>query len=142
MNSQGPFVPGIELGPGVWTDRQQLRFGFSRAGGPGGQNVNKVNTKTELRVALSAIHGMSDRALSRLRVIAGRRVTAEGEMLLTAETQRTQESNRRACMEKLRTLIEKALIEPKARRKSKPSATSRRKRLEGKKKRGEKKRER
>ena len=62
LMSTTSFVPGIELGPGVWTDREQLRFGFSRSSGPGGQNVNKVNTKTELRVALTALHGMNDRA--------------------------------------------------------------------------------
>ncbi len=142
MTIQGTFVPGIELGRGVWTDREQLRFGFSRASGPGGQNVNKVNTKTELRVRLTAIHGMSDRAIGRLRLLAGRRVTAEGEVLLTADTERTQESNRRACMEKLRGLIEKALIEPKIRKKSKPTKTAKRTRLETKKRQGEKKRER
>src|SRR3954464_15389506 len=95
MISSGTFVPGIELGPGVWTDREQLRFGFSRSSGPGGQNVNKVNTKTELRIALSAMHGLSDRALPRLRSPAGRRITAEDDILLTADAERTQESNRR-----------------------------------------------
>src|SRR5438552_12076386 len=106
MTATASFLPGIELGPGVWADSYQLRFGFSRASGPGGQNVNKVNTKTELRIALSAIHGMSDRALSRLRTLAGRRITADDDILLTADAERTQESNRRACLEKLRGLIE------------------------------------
>src|SRR3954453_12845976 len=94
MISSGTFVPGIELGPGVWPDSYQLRFGFSRSSGPGGQNVNKVNTKTELRVGLTALHGMSDRALARLRAQAGRKITAANEILLTADTERTQESNR------------------------------------------------
>src|SRR3954469_10947044 len=90
MTTSGTFLPGIELGPGVWTDREQLRFGFSRSSGPGGQNVNKVNTKTELRVNLSALHGMSDRALARLRASAGRKLTAGDEILLTADSERTQ----------------------------------------------------
>src|SRR3954468_7106567 len=98
METRAAFLPGIELGPGVWTDREQLRFGFSRSSGPGGQNVNKVNTKTELRVSLSALHGMSDRAISRLRSEAGRKITAENDVLLTADTERTQESNRHACL--------------------------------------------
>jgi ribosome-associated protein len=136
------FVPGIELGPGVWTDREQLRFGFSRSSGPGGQNVNKVNTKTELRVALTALHGMNDRALGRLRDLAGRRMMADGDLLFTADTERTQESNRRACLEKLRTLIEEAIIEPKKRKKSKPSKGSKLRRLDAKKKQGEKKKAR
>jgi ribosome-associated protein len=135
------FVPGIELGPGVWTDREQLRFGFSRSSGPGGQNVNKVNTKTELRVALSALHGMNDRALARLRDLAGRRVI-DGDLLFTADTERTQESNRRACLEKLRALIEQAIVEPKKRKKSKPSKGAKLRRLASKKKQGEKKKER
>jgi ribosome-associated protein len=142
MVSSGIFVPGIELGPGVWTDREQLRFGFSRSSGPGGQNVNKVNTKTELRISLASLHGMSDRALTRLRTLAGRRITPEGDILLTADTERTQESNRRACLEKLRGLIGQAMVEPKVRRKSKPSKAAKRRRLDAKKKQGEKKKAR
>ncbi|MGN6368629.1 MAG: alternative ribosome rescue aminoacyl-tRNA hydrolase ArfB [Phycisphaerae bacterium] len=141
MSNTSSFVPGIELGPGVWTDREQLRFGFSRSSGPGGQNVNKVNTKTELRVALAALHGMNDRALGRLRDLAGRRMV-DGDLLFTADTERTQESNRRACMEKLRALIEQALVEPKKRKKSKPSKGAKLRRLASKKKQGEKKKER
>ena len=85
MTTQGTFLPGIELGPGVWTDREQLRFGFSRSSGPGGQNVNKVNTKTELRVAVTALHGMSDRAVGRLRTMAGRKLMADGDLLFSAD---------------------------------------------------------
>jgi ribosome-associated protein len=142
MTSITTCVPGIELGPKVWTDREQLRFGFSRSSGPGGQNVNKVNTKTELRISLTSLHGMSDRAVTRLRTLAGRRLTAEGDLLLTADAERTQESNRRACLEKLRALIAEALVEPKVRKKSKPSKGSKKRRLESKKKQGEKKRSR
>jgi len=136
------FVPGIELGPKVWTDREQLRFGFSRSSGPGGQNVNKVNTKTELRISLTSLHGMSDRAVTRLRTLAGRRLTSDGDLLITADAQRTQESNRRACLEKLRDLIAQALVEPKVRKKSKPSKGSKKRRLESKKMQGEKKKAR
>jgi ribosome-associated protein len=140
--STSSFVPGIQLGPGVWTDREQLRFGFSRSSGPGGQNVNKVNTKTELRVSVRALHGMSERALLRLKSAAGRRLLPEGDLLFTADKERTQESNRRACLEKLRQLIEQALVEPKVRRKSKPSRGSKERRLDSKKKQGAKKRDR
>jgi ribosome-associated protein len=142
MTTTTSFVPGIELGSGVWTDREQLRFGFSRSSGPGGQNVNKVNTKTELRVNLAALHGMSDRALARFRTLAGRRLLDDGDILLTADTQRTQESNRRACLEKLRDLINLALVEPKKRKKSKPSKAAKKRRLESKKKLSDKKKSR
>lgn len=142
MTTTPSFLPGIELGPGVWTDREQLRFGFSRSSGPGGQNVNKVNTKTELRIALSALHGLSDRAASRLRNLSGRRLTAENDLLFTADSERTQESNRRACLEKLRNLLAQALVEPKIRKKSKPSKGSKKRRLESKKRQGDKKKAR
>jgi ribosome-associated protein len=133
------WLPGVELGPGVWTDRTELRFGFSRSSGPGGQNVNKVNTKTELRIRVTAMHGMSDRAVARLRVMAKNKMTAEGDLLIVSETERTQEGNRRACMEKLRVIIIAAQKEPKVRRKSKPSKGSKVRRLEGKKKNSAKK---
>jgi ribosome-associated protein len=136
------FVPGVELAPSVWTDREQLRFGFSRSSGPGGQNVNKVNTKTELRVNMAALHGLSDRALSRLRTLAGRKLLPDGDLLITADTERTQESNRRLCLAKLRELIEKAQVEPKIRKKSKPSRASKARRVETKRKNAEKKRAR
>src|SRR4051812_21978680 len=136
------FVPGIELGPSIWTDREQLRFGFSRSSGPGGQNVNKVNTKTELRVNPSAIHGMSDRALSRLKTLAGRKLLPDGDLLFTADSERTQESNRRSCLEKLRALIAEALVEPKTRKKSKPTKAAKKRRLEGKKRNADKKKAR
>jgi ribosome-associated protein len=141
METRGTFLPGIELGPGVWTDREQLRFGFSRSSGPGGQNVNKVNTKTELRVGVAALHGMSDRAISRLKIMAKRRLV-DGDLLFTADKERTQESNRRACLEKLRELIVEALVEPKVRRKTKPGRGAKERRLDAKKKQGAKKKER
>jgi ribosome-associated protein len=142
METTSSYVPGIELAPKVWTDREQLRFGFSRSSGPGGQNVNKVNTKTELRINLRALHGISDRALGRLKSLAGRKLLPDGDLMFTADKERTQESNRRACLEKLRELIVEALVEPKVRRKSKPSRGSKERRLDAKKKQGEKKRAR
>lgn len=136
------FLPGIELAPNVWTDREQLRFGFSRSSGPGGQNVNKVNTKTELRVHVDQLHGLSDRARARLREQAKNRLTVDGDLLITADTERTQESNRRACMTKLRELIVAAQYEPKPRKKVKPSRAAKARRVEAKRRVGEKKRER
>ncbi len=141
MQSSAPsFLPGVELAPRVWTDREQLRFGFSRSSGPGGQNVNKVNTKTELRVALLALHGLSERALGRLRTIAGRKLLPDGDILITADTERTQEANRRACLAKLRALIEKAQVEPKIRKKVKVSRAAKARRVETKRRNSEKKR--
>lgn len=125
-------LPGIELAPSVWTDREQLHFGFSRSSGPGGQNVNKVNTKTELRVMPAVLHGLSDKARQRLIILAGRKITDAGELLLTADTERTQEANRQACLKKLRALIVAAQVEPKLRKKTKPSRGSKIRRVESK----------
>ena len=142
MLNEAHNLPGIELGPGVWTDRDRLQFGFSRSSGPGGQNVNKVNTKTELRVRLDALHGITDKARARLNTLLGSRVTTEGEIIITADGERTQEANRRACLNKLRAFIVKALVEPKVRKKTKPGRGAKLRRLAGKKMQSEKKKNR
>ncbi len=125
--------PGIQLSGDAWIDRQQLVYEFSRSGGPGGQNVNKVNTKTELRVNPAFIYGLSNKARQRLMYLARNRLDAAGLIVMISSDQRTQEANRRNCLEKLRRLVTESLIEPKIRRKTKPTAASRRRRVEGKK---------
>ncbi|NNM85490.1 MAG: aminoacyl-tRNA hydrolase [Phycisphaerales bacterium] len=134
------WVPGIRLSGDIWTDRAELRFAFSRSSGPGGQNVNKVNSKTELRIRPEVIHGLSDAARQRLRVIAGRRINSAGEILIVSELARTQEANRAECLKRLKTLIGEALVVPKIRRRSKPTRAAKERRLAGKKHRGETKR--
>ena len=129
--------PGIELAPGVFAPDSALRFQYARSGGPGGQNVNKLNTKAELWLPLSALTGLSDRALSRLRTLAGRRLTTAGELHLVAETERTQEGNRTAVLDRLRQLLLQSLHEPNPRRKTRPSKAAKRRRLEAKRKRSE-----
>ena len=114
-----------------------MRFQYARSGGPGGQNVNKLNTKAELWVPLAAIQGLTGRAMDRLRALAGRRLTAAGEIHIVAETERTQEGNRAAVMERLRQLLVEARHEPRPRRKTKPSKAAKRRRLEAKRKRSE-----
>lgn len=129
--------PADELVPGVRVPESAMRFQFARSGGPGGQNVNKLNTKAELWVPLGAIVGLSDRAVSRLRTLAGRRLTIAGEIHITSETERTQEGNRSAVLDRLRELLLKAVHEPKPRRKTKPSRGAKRRRLESKRMRSE-----
>ena len=126
----------IELAPGVFAPDDAVRLQFARSGGPGGQNVNKLNTKAELWVRLNGIRGMSHAAVARLRHLAGRRVTADGEIHLSSETERAQEGNRAAVMRRLREMIVRAKVEPKVRRKTKPSRAAKAKRLEQKKRRG------
>ncbi len=126
----------MELAPGVYAPPAAVRFQFARSGGPGGQNVNKLNTKAELWVRLDAITGLSLGALARLRHAAGRRVTAEGEIHIVSETERRQEANRAAVLDRLRELIVRAKVEPKVRRKSKPSRAAKARRVDEKKRRG------
>jgi ribosome-associated protein len=128
---------GIELAPGVRVAAGAVRFQFSRSGGPGGQNVNKLNTRAEIWIPLHALIGLNAGAIERLRHLVGRRITAHGEIHLTSETERGQEGNRAAVLERLREMIVRAKVEPKVRRKTKPSRAAKRRRLEGKKRRGE-----
>jgi ribosome-associated protein len=128
---------GEEVAPGVWVAPGAMRFQYARSGGPGGQNVNKLNTKAELWVPLAAITGLGERAMARLRTLAGRRLTTVGELHIVAETERTQEGNRAAVLGRLRQLLVEARHEPKPRRKTKPSKASKRRRLEAKRKRSE-----
>jgi ribosome-associated protein len=130
---------GVELAPGIRVPESAMRFQFARSGGPGGQSVNKVNTKAELWIPLDALArgGMSGRAISRLRTLAGRRLTDAGELHLSSDTERTQPANRAAVMERLRELLVSALHEPKPRRKTKPSRASKLRRLESKRRRSD-----
>src|SRR3954447_17498750 len=137
LPSVPPAPDGVELAPGVRAPESAIRFQFARSGGPGGQNVNKVNTKAELWVRLDAITGMSPRALARLRDWAGRRVTDAGEIHLSAETERRQQANRAAALERLRELIVAAQREPKVRRKTRPSRAAKQRRLESKRRRSD-----
>jgi ribosome-associated protein len=132
-------IPGasIELAPGISVPEPAVRFSFARSGGPGGQNVNKVNTKAELWIALGAISGLSEHAMQRLRTLAGKRITRGNELHLSAQTERTQERNREAVLDRLRALIAEALTARKPRRATKPSRASKKRRLESKRRRGQ-----
>ena len=129
----------VRIAPGVWIDRADLSFSFSRSGGPGGQAVNKLSTRAQLRVALGAIRGLPDEAAARLRHLAGRRITVGDELLIAAETYRSQQDNKRACLDRLRQLIAAALVRPKIRKKKKPTRSMIEKRLKSKRLHSEKK---
>ncbi len=120
--------------------RALLTFTASRSGGPGGQNVNKVNSKVTLTVALDdlAEHLPAD-ALRRLPALAGQRLAGD-RLVIAASDSRSQLTNRRACVSRLRDLLVAALHRPRVRRPTKPSAGSIQRRLDAKKRRGQTKR--
>ena len=137
LDATPPSSDGLELAPGVTAPASAVRWQFARSSGPGGQNVNKVNTKAELWVPVEAIVGLSGRAVGRLRGLAGRRLTAADEIHISSDTERSQDSNRSAALQRLRELIIQAMHEPKPRRKTRPTKASRQRRLESKRRRSE-----
>ena len=122
----------LEITPSVTIPDGDLAYAFVRASGPGGQNVNKVSSAVQLRFDMAGSTALSDAVKNRLRALAGRRLTDDGAILIIARNQRTQEHNRREALERLADLVERALVVPKTRRATKPTRASKERRLEGK----------
>jgi ribosome-associated protein len=126
----------IEITPSFSLDESELLFTFIRSSGPGGQNVNKVATAAQLRFDVNQSSLPLD-VKERLRRLAGKKITGEGELLVEAKRFRTQEQNREEALNRLIQLLQRAFVKPKTRRKTKPTAESRQRRLKEKKQRGE-----
>ncbi len=127
----------IAIAPGVWLPGAALRFTFSRSGGPGGQNVNKLNTKATLVVAVQDLEQvLPDWALKRLLIHAGSRLAGEGDRIVIHDSSsRSQHANRQACLAKLRLMLVEAMNRPKRRRPTKPSRSAIERRLNDKRRR-------
>ncbi|MEB2333607.1 MAG: alternative ribosome rescue aminoacyl-tRNA hydrolase ArfB [Anaerolineaceae bacterium] len=125
----------LHITPSIQIRKSELRFEYVRASGPGGQNVNKAATAAQLRFDARA-SSLPEDVKSRLIRLAGKRATDDGVLLIEAKQFRTQEQNREDAIQRLITLIKKALIIPKSRKQTKPTKMTKEKRLIAKKRRG------
>jgi ribosome-associated protein len=132
----------IPVTPSIAIEEAELHFDFVRSSGPGGQNVNKVATAVQLRFDAARSPSLPEDVRERLRRVAGKRMTADGVVVITAQRYRSQQKNREDAVGRLVSLIERAAVAPKKRRKTKPTRESRERRLDEKKKRGRVKRKR
>jgi ribosome-associated protein len=115
---------------------------FSRSGGPGGQNVNKVNTKVTLRLRLDNLAGLSETELDRAKTVLANRISNDGELVITSDEERSQRTNLNRAYFRMEALITSAARLPKHRRPTKPGKAAKEKRLQTKKRQALKKAER
>ncbi len=129
-------MPPLIISPDVAIPDEEFEWKFVRSSGPGGQNVNKVSSAVQLRFLLPQNSSLPVGARNRLRRLAGQKLIDDGSILINARSERSQEQNRRAALARLAELIRAALIEPKVRRKTRPTRASKERRIDSKKRRG------
>jgi ribosome-associated protein len=130
----------IQVTDTISLDDSEISESFVRASGPGGQNVNKVSSAVQLRFDVRQSRSLANDVAIRLMKLAGSRLTKDGVIVITAQEHRQQERNRAEARERLFDLIRQAAVRPTVRRKTKVPKAQKKKRLEGKKRRGEIKR--
>ena len=123
----------IRITDRISIDESELSETFIRASGPGGQNVNKLSTAVQLRFDVRHSPSLPNDVSVRLQRLAGRRLTRDGVIVITAQQHSTQERNRQDARDRLIELIQQAAVRPIPRRATKPTKSSREKRLTGKK---------
>src|SRR5689334_10230454 len=125
----------IRITDRISIDEAELAESFIRASGPGGQNVNKLASAVQLRFDVRHSPSLPDDVRTRLERLAGRRLTREGVLVITAQRHRTQERNREDARERLIELVREAATPPVPRRPTRPTRASRERRIESKKRR-------
>ncbi len=126
----------IQLASGLYIPASMLNFSFARSSGPGGQNVNKLNTKAILTVNIDDLALYLDPySLHRLKAQAANRINADDQLILASQEHRSQLSNKKACIDHLAAIIQRAKTRPRPRKKTKPSRAAQQRRLDQKKRR-------
>jgi ribosome-associated protein len=132
----------LTIAPDIRIPLAEFQFSFVRSAGPGGQNVNKLNTKAVLRWAIAGSPSLPAGVRERFRAKYGNRLTVEGELVLTSQRFRDQARNKADCLEKLQSMLASVARPPVKRRRTKPSKASKARRLQQKRRRSEHKQSR
>lgn len=135
-------MDAVRITPTIAVPMAEIALSYARAGGPGGQNVNKVASKAVLHFDLRHSPSLPERVRQRALTQLANRLTSEGVLVLSCATSRDQSRNRVLVLDRLRTLLAAAAVPPRPRRPTRPSAASRERRLAGKKARAALKRDR
>ena len=140
----GGFRLGYDSGMIIVTDKiilveDEIQLDYVRASGPGGQKINKTASAVQLRFNVLNSPALTEDVRARLIKLAGKRITEHGELIIRANRYRTQEENRQDAINRLVSLVQEAAVVPKKRKKTKPTEASRKRRLDAKKRRSEKK---
>src|SRR5438045_6812455 len=119
----------LEINDRIQIPEEEFAWSFVRSGGPGGQNVNKVASKAVLRWDVAGSPSLPDDVKARFRAQQHRRITGEGELVVSSQRYRDQDRNRQDCLDKLREWVLQATVVPKARKKTRPSRGAEERRL-------------
>ena len=125
----------MQVNPHIFVPRTEFEFRFDRSSGPGGQNVNKVNTKATLHWAVEETDSLPEAVRRRFVKEFSNRINKDGQLVISSDRYRDQSKNIDDCLQRVRAMILQVATPPKRRKKTKPSLASKRRRLEQKKRR-------